>query len=187
MSLIDPLRPTFHNTQLSEGLGTRLVHWNTPHPMCIVTEQFTLIYVATYYSTNLADYENTTLFQAAPAPAMNPPTLAELVTEVGISPALLDQKCSDADLVSISKDLDWRKTAPHLGLTAIDIDDIDCKKTEPEKRVETLQKWKKKFGFRAKFRMLVEILLESGNADNAEVVCRLLKQQDEGTTAQYNC
>ena len=76
---------------------------------------------------------------------------------------------------------------PHLGLTAIDIDDIDCKKTEPEKRVETLQKWKKKFGFRAKFRMLVEILLESGNADNAEVVCRLLKQQDEGTTAQYNC
>ena len=111
---------------------------------------------------------------------MDPPTLAELVTEVGISPALLDQKCSDADLISISKDLDWRRTAPHLGLNAIDIGDIDCKKTEPEKRVETLQKWKKKFGFQAKFRALVEILLESGNADHAEMVCQLLKQQDEG-------
>ena len=176
MSLIDPLHTTFHYTQLSEG--PRLVHWNTPHPMCIVIEQFTLIYILQY---NSAHYENTTLFQAAPAPTMNPPTLAELVTEVGISQTLLDQKCSAADLISISKDLDWRKTAPHLGLTAIDIADIDCKRSEFEKRVETFQKWKKKFGFRAKFRVLVEKLLESGNADHAEKVCRLLKQQDEGT------
>ena len=121
------------------------------------------------------------LFQPSLAPAMDPPTLAELVTEVGISPALLDQKCSDEDLVSISEDLDWRGTAPHLGLSATDIEDIDCKRTEPEKRVETLRKWKRKFGFRAKIRMLLEKLLEAGNADHAETVCRLLKQQDEGT------
>ena len=112
---------------------------------------------------------------------MNPPTLAELVREVDISPALLDHKCSDADLVNISKDLDWRTVAPHLGLSRTDIADIDCKRTEPEKRVETLQKWKKTFGFRAKFRALVEILLKTGNVDHAEMVCRLLKQQDEGT------
>ena len=112
---------------------------------------------------------------------MDPPTLAELLKEVGISPDLLDQKCSDVHLFSISSDLDWRTVAPHLGLDTTAISDIDCKKTEPEKRVETLQKWKKKFGFRAKIRMLVEKLLESGNADHAEKVCRLLKQQDEGT------
>ena len=112
---------------------------------------------------------------------MNPPTLAELVTEIGISQDLLDQKCSDADLNSISQFLDWRTVAPHLGLDPTAIADIDCKRTEPEKRVETLQRWKKKFGFRAKFRALVEILMKIGNADHAEKVCRLLKQQDEGT------
>ena len=112
---------------------------------------------------------------------MNPPTLAELVTEVGISSAILNRKCSDADLIRISKDLDWRMVAPLLGLDPTDIADIDCKRTESEKRVETLQKWKRKYGFRANFRVLVKTLLETGNAEHAEKVCRSLKQQDEGT------
>ena len=112
---------------------------------------------------------------------MDPPTLAEVLNKVGISPDLLDQKCSDADLISISKDLDWRKTAPHLRLDATAIADIDCKKTEPEKRVETLQKWKKKFGFKATYRVLVETLMKTDNADHAEMVCQLLKPEDEGT------
>ena len=112
---------------------------------------------------------------------MDPPTLAEVLCKVGISPALLDQECSDAYLASISQFLDWRGTGPHLGLSAVDIGDIDCKRTEPEKRVETLQKWKRKFGFKANFRMLAETLLKNGNADHAEKVCQLLKQQDEGT------
>ena len=120
-------------------------------------------------------------FKTAPAPAINPPTLAELVTEVGISQDLLDQKCSDAHLIYISKDLDWRTVAQHLGLGRKEIRDIDCKREESEKRVETLQKWKKKFGFRAKFKVLVETLMKTGNADHAEMVCRLLKQEDEGT------
>ena len=128
--------------------------------MYVVTEQFTPLFSA---------------------PAMNPPTLAELVTEVGISSAILNRKCSDADLIRISKDLDWRTVAPHLGLNPTEIGDIDCKRTESEKRVETLQKWKKKLGFRANFRALVKTLMETGNADHAEKVCRSLKQQGEGT------
>ena len=119
----------------------------------------------------------------------NPPTLAELMTEVGISQDLLDQKCSEADtylITRISKDLDWRAVAPYLGLDQTGIGDIDCKRTESEKRVETLHKRKKKFGSRAKFRALVEILLESGNADHAEMVCQLPKQQAEGTLHDKN-
>ena len=141
---------------------------------------YTHVHVRTYKPVHYKD----TIFQPALAPAMDPPTLAELVTEVGISSALLNQKCSDTHIVSISNDLDWRGTAPHLGLSATDIEDIDCKRTEPEKRIETLRKWKRKFGFRAKIRMLLEKLLEAGNADHAETVCRLLKQQDEGTITQ---
>ena len=115
---------------------------------------------------------------------MDPPTLAEVLNKVGISQDTLNQECSDADLISISQFLDWRRTAPHLGLTATDIADIDCKTTEPKKRVEALQIWKRKFGFRAKFKVLVETLMKTGNADHAEMVCRLLKQEDEGTTVQ---
>ena len=112
---------------------------------------------------------------------MDPPTLAEVLNKVGISQDTLDQECSDAHLVSISQFLDWRRTAPHLGLDLTEIGDIDCKRTESEKRVETLQIWKRKFGFKANFRMLVEKLLDTGNADHAEKVCRLLKQQAKGT------
>ena len=122
-----------------------------------------------------------TTHSSAPAPAMDPPTLAELVHKVGISQDTLDQECSDAHLVSISHFLDWRTVAPHLGLNPTEIGDIDCKREESEKRVETLQKWKKKFGFKAKFRVLVQTLLKNDNADHAEKVCRLLKQQAEGT------
>ena len=114
-------------------------------------------------------------------PVMEPPTLAELVKEVDISPHLLDQKCSDAHIASISQFLGWRTVAPHLGLNKTDISDIESKKTEPEKRVETLQKWRKKLGFKAKLKLLVETLLNTGNAEDAEKVCRLLKQQAQGT------
>ena len=115
---------------------------------------------------------------------MDPPTPAQLVKKVDISPALLNQTCSDADLVSISQFLDWRKVAPHLGLSAIDIGDIDGKRTEPEKRVETLRKWKQKYGFMAKYQTLIEVLLKTGNTSDAEKVCQLLKQkEDTGTIA----
>jgi hypothetical protein len=117
---------------------------------------------------------------------MNPPTLAEVLSKVGISEETLDQECSDADLVSISQFLDWRTVAPHLGLDTTAIADIDCKRTEPEKRVETLQKWKKKYGFKATYRVLVEKHLETGNADHATEVCRLIKQQAKGTLNTKN-
>ena len=126
---------------------------------------------------------NFLLFQTPP-PAMDPPTPAQLVKKFNISPALLDQPCSDADLFSISQFLDWRRTAPHLGLSAIDIEDIDCKRTEPEKRVETLRKWKQKYGFMAKYQTLIDVLLKTGNTSDAEKVCQLLKQkEDTGTIA----
>ena len=117
---------------------------------------------------------------------MNPPTLAEVLSKVGISEETLDQECSDTDLVSISQFLDWRTIAPHLGLSAIDIVGVDCKRTEPEKRVETLRKWKQKYGFKATYRVLVEKLLETSNAEHATEVCRLIKKKAEGTLNNIN-
>ena len=41
----------------------------------------------------------------------------------------------------------------------------------------SLELWKDKFAFKAKFRVLVEALLKIGSADQAEQVCRLLVSQ----------
>ena len=113
---------------------------------------------------------------------MEPPTLEGLVKELRISPDLLDQKCSHEHFVSISLFLDWRSVAPHLGLSERDIEDIKAENTkESERRLKVLQTWKKKYGYMATFKSLIVALLEVGNADDAERVCRLLqKSADTG-------
>ena len=105
-----------------------------------------------------------------------PPTLEELVKKVRISLDLLDQKCSDEHLKSISLFLDWRRVAPHLGLTERDTEDVEFeKKTESERRLRVLQMWKNKYGYKATLRSITVVLLTVGNADDAERVCCLLQ------------
>ena len=106
---------------------------------------------------------------------MELPTLDGLVKAVGISPTLLEQKCSDEHLKAISLFLDWRRVAPHLELDETDINDIESKKTDSEKRLATLQKWKLKYSYLATYKVLVEALRKVGCADHAERVCQLLK------------
>ena len=106
----------------------------------------------------------------------SPPTLEEIVKEVRISLKLLEQKCTDEHLKNISLFLGWRSVAPHLGLSEIDIKAIEAEnRTEDERRLKVLQKWKKKYGYKATLKSLVMVLLATGNADDAEQVCRLLQ------------
>ena len=118
------------------------------------------------------------------AAKMEPPTLDGLLKEVNIPLTSLEQKCSSEHLKSISLFLDWRTVAPHLGLSQTDIQEIDIdQRTESEKRLKTLQKWKMKYGYVAKFINLVQVLLDIGNADNAERVCRLLQPPQQVPTS----
>ena len=114
-----------------------------------------------------------------PLPAMEPPpTLEELVREVGISVDLLDQRCSNEHLKSISLFLDWRDIAPHLGLSERDIEDIEADtRTESGRRLKALQKWKKKYSYKATLKSLVVVLLKIESGDDAEKVCRYLKSR----------
>ena len=107
---------------------------------------------------------------------MEPPTLEGLVKEVRISLHLLDLKCTDEHLVSISLFLDWRSVALHLGLSERNIEDIEVdKRTESERRLKVLQTWKEQYGYMATFKSLINVLLAVGKADDAERVCRLLQ------------
>ena len=85
---------------------------------------------------------------------------------------MLDQKCSNEHLTDISRFLDWRGVTPYLGLDDIDRRQIESKTTEHEKGPETLRLWKKKYGFKTKFKILVVALLKIGNAEQAEKVCK---------------
>ena len=109
---------------------------------------------------------------------MEPVTLQELVKEIRIPMMLLEQKCSDDHLKSISTStlfLDWQTVASTLGLSEIDIQEIKSEKTDVNKSFEVFQRWKLKYGFMANFKTLVTIFLKNHQAEHAESVCKLLQ------------
>ena len=102
-------------------------------------------------------------------------TISELVEAVGISEAILRERCTDEHLNIVARFLDWRTTAPCLGLSENEIEDIeDEDRRNDVRRRKTLQLWKRKHCFKATYRRLVEVFLCLGRADHAEELCRLL-------------
>ena len=111
-------------------------------------------------------------------------TLEELLKEVGVHLEKLNKSISDDHLREIAIFLtSWQKVATYLELGENDLDDVEREKDEQMKKLKALQKWKGKFGFRATYKKLVEVLLSLAKADVAEKVCRLLK----GMIYKCNC
>ena len=106
-------------------------------------------------------------------------TLDELLKEVGITHKQLKEKCTNEHLHGIALSLkSWRTLAPHLRLSSSEVEAVDKDAhSEKERRQKFLELWKDKFAFTATYKVLVEALLENGNADQAEEVCRLLVSQ----------
>ena len=104
-------------------------------------------------------------------------TLEELLGKVSVHPEKLSASISDDHLRAIAIFLtSWRKVATYLGLSENDLGDVEQEgKDEQDKRIKALQIWKGKFGFKATYRMLVEVLLSLAKADVAEKVLHLLK------------
>ena len=99
---------------------------------------------------------------------------------MGLSNADLDTKCSDEDLTSLATKISsWESVARFLGLKETDIVDITDKHvSEKESAHLMLKRWKERLGFKATFRVLVEVFLENlTNAHMAEQVCRQLKSK----------
>ena len=103
-------------------------------------------------------------------------TLEELVKEVGVCPEKLNKSISDYHLLEIALFLtSWQTVASHLHLDENDLDDAEQGgRKVKDKSLKALRIWKGKFGFKAKYRKLVEVLLSLSMADVAEKVCKLL-------------
>ena len=107
-------------------------------------------------------------------------SLKELLDHVGISNADLDTECSDEDLTSLAfKISSWKFVARFLDLEETDIVDITDKHVSEKERAHLmLKRWKERLGFKATFRVLVEVFLEKlKNAQMAEEVCHQLKSK----------
>ena len=103
-------------------------------------------------------------------------TLDELLKEVGVHPERLNDTISDDHLCEIALFLtSWREVAPYLGLSEMDVIDIEQGgRKVKDMSLKALQIWKRKFGFKTTYRKLVEVLLSLGMPDVAEKVCHLL-------------
>ena len=93
--------------------------------------------------------------------AMAAITLEELVKEVGVCPEKLNESVSDDNLLEIALFLtSWRTVASHLDLDDNDLDDAEQGgRKVKDKSLKALQIWKGKFGFKATYKKLVEVLL----------------------------
>ena len=71
--------------------------------------------------------------------------------------------------------VDWRLVGIRLGLTNAEIVAVDRdNRTEDEKRYVMLEIWKRKFAFKATYRVLIEAILACGQAQQATDACRVI-------------
>ena len=103
----------------------------------------------------------------------------ELLKKTEIHPEKLNGRISDDDLreIALFKTLtNWRTVATYLGLDKNDLDAIKQEEDDEQMRkLNALKKWKGKFGSKATYRKLVDVLLKLEKTDAAEDVCHLLK------------
>ncbi len=86
---------------------------------------------------------------------------------------------SDSHLAKISQSIceKWRLLPSHLKMEPIVTKDIDREsKSEEEKRLEFLKRWKQERGLDATYKELINALLEIQCRRDAEKVCELLRK-----------
>ena len=106
-------------------------------------------------------------------------TLDELLKKTQVLPEKLNERISDDHLreIALFKTLtNWRTVATYLGLDKNDLDAIKREEDDEQMRkLIALEKWKGKFGAKATYRKLVDVLFKLEKTDAAEDTCNLLK------------
>ena len=103
-------------------------------------------------------------------------TIEDLTKRFKIPSGVLENEVSDVDIREISTFLEsWKLVAPHLGLKKGEIEAIESDgKSEEEKKMLMLQKWKQALVFNATYKELINALLFVRRADLAVKVCQMM-------------
>ena len=118
----------------------------------------------------------------------------DVAARVGLDAKELDKPCEESLLPSLANFVHpWRLVFSYL-LGQIDLDDVESEnsgRSEQEKRLACLRKWKVRCGARATCGVIINALLRNGDVENAEALCRHLLQdvtqsKQEGRRANSN-
>ena len=105
-----------------------------------------------------------------------------IAAKVGLGAEELSKPCDDRLFPLLANFVHpWRLVFSSL-LSEVDLDDIDQEKqsrSEQEKRVAALRKWKARKGHEATYDSLVKAVLDHGKVDQAEMLCQLLALQPQ--------
>lgn len=109
----------------------------------------------------------------------------DLIAKSGVKN--IDKECSDNDILEFGDFCDpWELVGKHLPLSQAEISAIaEDNRTASLRRLGVLQKWKSKLAFKATYRVLIDALLKSGNADLALKVCQILAQREGRPQIHY--
>lgn len=100
----------------------------------------------------------------------------ELIERYKLTDDILQQSCSEADLLELEQFIDWERVGPRLHrIDEIAMKDIEknCTK-EHEKRRELINIWRERNGEDANYCDMIEAMLKAQRRDQAQKVCRLL-------------
>ena len=105
-------------------------------------------------------------------------TAEDVANEVGLPAEELSKPCDNQN-ISLLADCfsEWRVIFASL-LSNVDLSDVTREnESEKERRRAALRKWKGSNGSGATYKVLVSALLDNGEKDQAEVLCRILAKQ----------
>ena len=102
-------------------------------------------------------------------------TVQDVAAQAGVGLNVLSKECSQTVLLDLAKFcVGWKLIGKRLNLTDADISSVDSDdRTEDEKRVGMLGKWKEKC-LTATYRELIEALLDNGNTCSAVEACKVI-------------
>ena len=102
------------------------------------------------------------------------PSLNELLKN--IPKEKLNQPCRDVDLRELALFItEWQTVAAYLGVTEVEVKDIELEEPGPPKKrkLSMLRKWKENFGEKATYYEVANVLWKLGRTDLVEELCKL--------------
>ena len=111
-----------------------------------------------------------------------------IAAKVGLGAEELSKPCDDRLFPLLANFVHpWRLVFSSL-LSEVDVDDVaeeNQSRSEQEKRVAALRKWKARKGHEATYSVLVKAVLDQGKVDQAELICQLLALQPHSEQGEY--
>ena len=94
-----------------------------------------------------------------------------------LSPDDLKKECSTEDIGRVANFISWKVVGPHLPeMSSKDIEFINNNRFFLRKREKCLEIWKQRNGADATYHALILGMLKAEKRDEAELVCKVLKE-----------